>query len=170
MTVAVRNPPRLVGSGDQLVMTVLLAVVGLLAALIVSMAILFSQAAPAVTRFAYDAVAPLLPEPDPLPAPTVRPKALASAAQWYTTDDYPAASVRRGAQGVVRPLLHIDPLGRVRRCDIALSSGDADLDAATCSAAIRRGRFAPARDARGRPIWAVIPGSKVHWVLHAPTQ
>lgn len=51
--------------------------------------------------------------------------------------------------GVVRFTLIIDPAGAVSGCEIGQSSGDADLDRATCDLLTERGKFSPATDAQG---------------------
>lgn len=66
--------------------------------------------------------------------------------------DYPRGARRSGAQGSVIVDIHIDPRGRVSRCDIVSSSGDADLDLGTCDLIRNRFRYAPARNAEGEPV------------------
>lgn len=70
--------------------------------------------------------------------------------------DYPDAAAEAGISGTVgvRYLVWTD--GRVRECDVTRSSGDAELDAITCRLIEERFRFRPSRDARGRPVPAVI--------------
>ncbi len=59
--------------------------------------------------------------------------------------------------------LLIDPGGRARECRVTRSSGIGALDAATCRAALRRLRWAPARDTAGRAVtaWA---GGQNEWL------
>jgi TonB family protein len=64
-----------------------------------------------------------------------------SRGYWITDADYPFISAQKGAEGLVRVQLNITPEGRVGKCKILRSSGDLDLDATTCAAYTRRGRF-----------------------------
>lgn len=70
--------------------------------------------------------------------------------------DYPDAAAEAGIGGMVgvRYLVWTD--GRVRECDITRSSGSPELDATTCRLIEERFRFRPSRDARGRPVPAII--------------
>ena len=54
--------------------------------------------------------------------------------------------------------------GRVTDCAVTRSSGNAELDTATCRLIKRRLRYRPARDAQGRPIPAAIVG-KQEWTV-----
>jgi TonB family protein len=94
----------------------------------------------------------------------VRARALEPIANWFSDRDYPAAALRRERQGVTHFRAGIDPRGNVESCTIVESSGDASLDAATCSIISIRGRFEPARDAAGRAVSDTV-GSRVRWVL-----
>lgn len=71
---------------------------------------------------------------------------------WITTADYPARALREKREGVTRFRLLISDRGRITDCQILVSSGSPDLDAATCTALRKRARFTPARDARGQPV------------------
>lgn len=83
---------------------------------------------------------------------------------WISQEDYPAAAIRANAEGVVGYRLDVDPNGRPTSCSVLESSGNADLDAAACTLLTRRGRFEPARDARGRAISGSYV-SRVRWDL-----
>ena len=78
--------------------------------------------------------------------------------------DYPRAARRAGAQGTVFVRFLVDPDGRVGRCTVTRTSGNADLDAATCSLIQRRFRYAPARDANGQAVADEIVGRQVWWI------
>lgn len=73
--------------------------------------------------------------------------------------DYPRAARRVGAEGQVLVRFTVEPSGRVGACTVARSSGNADLDATTCSLIQKRYRFEPARDRTGR----AVPDEKA-WV------
>lgn len=78
--------------------------------------------------------------------------------------DYPAAARRTGAQGSVIVHLHIDPRGRVARCEVARSSGHPELDGGTCRLIGARFRYEPARDAAGRPIADLRAWKQDWWI------
>jgi protein TonB len=69
--------------------------------------------------------------------------------EWVTTDDYPQAALRAGAQGRTSFRLDIGADGRVTDCTVSRSSGSADLDDAACRVLRKRARFTAARDAGG---------------------
>ena len=66
--------------------------------------------------------------------------------------DYPAAAARANIGGAVIVRFTVGADGRVRDCGVMRSSGNDDLDATTCRLIERRFRYAPARDAAGRPV------------------
>ena len=80
-----------------------------------------------------------------------RPEKVIQGAPWITSEDYPPAALRRSSSGEVVLRLTINAAGRVSECAVAVSSGDADLDATSCRLFALRGRYAPALDAEGRP-------------------
>jgi protein TonB len=57
--------------------------------------------------------------------------------------------------------------GRVTACTVTTSSGNNDLDDATCRISRSKVRFTPAKDDAGNPISSTYPLS-VRWVL--PTE
>jgi protein TonB len=65
--------------------------------------------------------------------------------------DYPDAARRARRGGTVLARIDINTRGRVARCTVTRSSSDPDLDATTCRLIAARFRYAPARDALGRP-------------------
>ena len=87
-----------------------------------------------------------------------------SPGAWFSPDAYPPAALRKGAQGRTVATLAINDEGRVTGCTVQASSGDSDLDAATCRIALDRGQFQPATDAQGIPI-ASSYRLPVRWVL-----
>ncbi len=66
--------------------------------------------------------------------------------------DYPRDALRAGASGTVRTRFTVGMDGRVSRCVVTGSSGNAELDDITCRLIVKRFRFRPARDGSGRPI------------------
>jgi protein TonB len=95
------------------------------------------------------AAAAAQPAPPPVAAPPARAPTPASAASYFSNDDYPAEAIRNREQGLVRFRVTIGPDGSVTGCAVTASSGSASLDAATCRIAAERLRFTPARDAEG---------------------
>jgi protein TonB len=111
------------------------------------------------------AVTPQPPSPSPSASFTpsgARPRN--DSGGWITTDDYPAAPPRRGIEGTTAYRLGIATSGRVSTCEITASSGDAQLDAATCKFITRRARFEPAADGKGAPVTGTYSGT-VLWQI-----
>ena len=109
------------------------------------------------------------PPPPPPPPPKRWPKS-APARQIAGTigpDDYPAAAVAAGAEGSVTIRIAVLKDGRVGDCVAAISSGNADLDAASCRLARERFRFRPATDRKGRPI-SSLATRRIVWTQPGP--
>jgi len=105
--------------------------------------------------------------PPPPPAANLSRGAAPRGSQgdWFPQDSYPAAARRAGAEGRVSLAVDVGVNGRVTACRVTASSGNPDLDAATCRLATRHGRFTPALGADGTPIAATYPLRNVRWVL-----
>lgn len=84
---------------------------------------------------------------------------------WFPQDSYPAAARRAGAEGRVSVSVDVGTNGRVTACRVTASSGDADLDNATCRLATRNGRFTPALDTAGKPVASTTALRNVRWRL-----
>lgn len=69
-----------------------------------------------------------------------------------TDADYPEAAARSRAGGTVLVRYTVTPDGRATGCFSTRSSGNAELDHATCRLIERRFRFEPARNAAGEPV------------------
>lgn len=119
---------------------------------------------------------PLPPIPDALPAKPAEPTAptvsLARGAaargnqgDWFPSDSYPSAARRASAEGLVSVRVGVGANGRVTDCAVTASSGNADLDGATCRLATRNGRFEPARDAAGEKVPSIVNLRNVRWRL-----
>lgn len=100
-------------------------------------------------------------QPQAAPQPA---QALQELHNYFSADDYPTQAQRRNAQGTVHFTLVIDRRGMPSRCAVDQSSDDPDLDRVTCEIMLRRARFSPARDARGRAVEGSV-SSRVRWVL-----
>lgn len=115
------------------------------------------------------AAPPAPPAPPPAPpapprvAENVKPKS--NPGSWFSDDDYPPAARRAEAQGRVSVSLTVGASGRVTDCRVTASSGNSDLDDATCRLARSRGRFTPAKDASGNAIESTFPLPGVRWKL-----
>jgi len=83
--------------------------------------------------------------------------------------DYPPAARVLDIEGEVITRYVIDTHGRIDRCSILQSSGSEVLDATTCRLSIKRFRYAPARDASGRPVEDVIDDTH-HWHINRDAQ
>jgi TonB family protein len=68
---------------------------------------------------------------------------------WFTSRDYPDASLRKGAQSDVRVRLNIDSAGRPTHCTALTHFEDSRFSQAVCAAFMRRARFQPAELADG---------------------
>jgi periplasmic protein TonB len=84
---------------------------------------------------------------DPVP-----PRPVGSPGDWIGADDYPRNALQSGETGIVHFALQIGIDGAPIACEVAASSGSADLDHATCALMMQRARFSPAHDAKGRPV------------------
>ncbi len=94
---------------------------------------------------------------------TVKPVAK-NLASVVGADDYPAAALRSEASGRTSVALTISAHGLVSDCSVTASSGNVDLDTATCRLMQRRARFTPATDAAGKATGARYETS-VNWQI-----
>lgn len=98
------------------------------------------------------AAPPAPPAPPPPPVVSKAAQARGNPAGWITSDDYPSRALRDEAQGRVTASWTVNEQGRAENCQIVSSSGNADLDEATCALVLRRARYTPALDASGKPM------------------
>ena len=77
--------------------------------------------------------------------------------------DYPRAAKKAGIGGRVFVRIAVGTDGRVSRCTVTRSSGNAELDETSCRLIEQRYRFEPARDARGRSVPDAVVESHVWW-------
>jgi TonB family protein len=82
--------------------------------------------------------------------PAVRARSLQPLATYFSDEDYPAAALRAGEQGIVAFRLRAGPDGKPSGCTILSSSGSSSLDSTTCRILMERPSFEPARDAQGK--------------------
>ena len=83
---------------------------------------------------------------------------------WLSTDDYPAIALRAEAEGVAAYRLIVGTNGKVSACELTRSTGNAQLDAATCRFIERRARFDPATDESGAKVVGSFTGT-VKWEI-----
>lgn len=77
--------------------------------------------------------------------------------------DYPRAASQARIGGTVIVRFTVDRDGRPGGCRVMRSSGNADLDAATCRLIERRFRYRPALDAEGRPVADILGWKQTWW-------
>jgi len=109
-------------------------------------------------------VPPAPPPPPPKPVVSQRAAVQGNPGRFFGPDAYPPAAIRAEAQGRVVAALTVGPDGRVSGCTVTSSSGNSDLDDATCRIARSKVRFTPAKDDAGNPTSSsyTLP---VRWVL-----
>ena len=78
--------------------------------------------------------------------------------------DYPPAARRARIEGTVGATVYVGSDGRVSRCVVSTSSGNAELDAITCRLIEERFRYDPARTLDGTPV-ADVAGRTQRWWL-----
>ncbi len=83
--------------------------------------------------------------------------------------DYPKAAYDAKIGGTVHLRFTVGVNGRITDCAVTRSSGNADLDAATCRLLMARSKYKPARDPWGRKVPDVWTGEHV-WSLSPLTE
>ncbi|HZU62285.1 MAG TPA: energy transducer TonB [Novosphingobium sp.] len=106
--------------------------------------------------------APVAPPPPKVAAQRAVPRG--NPGDWVTPEDYPSRPLREGVQGVTSFRVTIGPDGRVTGCEITGSSGNDELDKATCTYFARRARFKPAVGSDGQPMTDSY-ANRVKWVI-----
>jgi outer membrane biosynthesis protein TonB len=74
-----------------------------------------------------------------------------SAYTWFSDDDYPGKMLSGGYEAIVNFRILVDETGRTTSCHIQSSTRPKDFDDVVCRIVMRRARFHPALDARGKP-------------------
>ena len=97
--------------------------------------------------------------PDPFQRPH-EPKAasprLMNASSLITARDYPREAINEKRGGTSKLKIEVDEGGVAQTCAIIESSGHGDLDAAACTAVMRRARFSPAIDDAGNQVGGIF--------------
>jgi len=81
-----------------------------------------------------------------------------------TNADYPPSARAARQGGTVTTYFNVDTDGRVSKCRVIESSGNADIDAITCRLIEQRFRFEPARNKAGQPIADVTGWQQAWWL------
>jgi protein TonB len=93
-----------------------------------------------------------LPEVRAMPVFPREARPISSVRGIFRASDYPADAWLLDEKGRVEYDLIIDPEGKVSKCTIAVSSGSAALDEATCAIVTERAQFQPAMADADTPI------------------
>ncbi|KPF51910.1 MULTISPECIES: energy transducer TonB [Novosphingobium] len=107
--------------------------------------------------------APPAPPAPPPPPPPVPGTPRGNPGDWVTSNDYPSRALREGAEGTTGFRLEYDASGRPTNCSVTRSSGNQELDAATCQNLMRRARFKPGTQ-NGQPVGSTY-SSSVRWQI-----
>lgn len=83
--------------------------------------------------------------------------------------DYPRAAYDANASGTVSVQYTVTTKGRATGCSVTRSSGNVELDRATCRLIEERFRYEPSRDARGNPVESRILQDH-SWTVHRDEQ
>lgn len=95
------------------------------------------------------------------------PKPKGSPGYWVSSDDYPSKALREERSGTSIFRVKVGTDGRVQTCEVTSSSGHGDLDAAACTAVMRRARFETAIGDEGQPIEGWYSNS-MRWIIPEP--
>lgn len=79
--------------------------------------------------------------------------------EWVRYDDYPSGAIKRRAEGRTLVLFAIDRSGRSSSCKVVKSSGDLDLDTASCRLGRKGARVPQTADASAQTRWLLLPMS-----------
>ena len=101
----------------------------------------------------------VLGEQAPLTPVTVR-----NESELLTSDDYVTRAAGLGKSGFTVVEVLVDATGKPQTCGVAATSGSKDLDLKACAAAVLRGKYTPAADENGVPMYGVHR-LRVRWVI-----
>lgn len=80
------------------------------------------------------------------------PSKLLNTREIFAYENYPYWAREGWEEGTVRVRVELSASGAVTSCQVTRSSGSAALDVGTCNIITARGRFAPARDEKGKAV------------------
>ena len=104
------------------------------------------------------------PTPEPLQAALFTPRGARPSNRpqsWISNADYPASTE---AEGIAAYRLIVGTNGRVSACEVTRSTGNRQLDGATCKLIERRARFEAATDETGAKVVGSYSGT-VKWEI-----
>jgi TonB family protein len=93
---------------------------------------------------------------------TLTPVIVRNASEMLTSDDYVSRAAGTGKSGFTVVEILIDPTGKPQTCGLVSTSGSKDLDLKACAAGVLRGKYAPATDETGSPMYGVYR-MRVRW-------
>lgn len=96
--------------------------------------------------------------------PAVPPSVIGDPGEWVTPEDYPSEQLRKWKSGTVVFVLTVDDQGRATACSVTESSGVSELDQKACEVLLKRARFVPAKDQKGRPVQSLYR-NRVRWQI-----
>lgn len=82
------------------------------------------------------------------------PEPKKSWASYASPYDYPASALSALAEGETHALIDVSPEGRASNCRVIRTSGNQEIDEATCMIVTKRARYDPARNYEGGAIAA----------------
>ena len=94
------------------------------------------------------------------------PVAVRNESELLTSDDYVTRAAGLGKSGYTVVEVLVDATGKPQTCGVAATSGSKDLDVRACAAAVLRGKYMPAADEKGLPMYGVHR-LRVRWVLES---
>lgn len=94
------------------------------------------------------------------------PVTVRNDAELLTSDDYVTRATGLGKSGFTVVEVLVDATGKPQTCGVAATSGSKDLDLRACAAAVLRGKYTPAADENGLPMYGVHR-LRVRWVLQS---
>ena len=94
------------------------------------------------------------------------PVAVRNESELLTSDDYVTRAAGLGKSGYTVVEVLVDATGKPQTCGVAATSGSKDLDVRACAAAVLRGKYTPAADEKGLPMYGVHR-LRVRWVLES---
>lgn len=82
------------------------------------------------------------------------PVTVRNESELLTSDDYVTRAAGLGKSGYTVVEVLVDAAGNPQTCGVAATSGSKDLDLKACAAAALRGKYTPAADENGLPMFA----------------
>ncbi|MES2904645.1 MAG: energy transducer TonB [Pseudomonadota bacterium] len=127
-----------------------------------------SASAPATRTVVVETLLDSTDRPPPPPSawivPTPAKRVRVTNMEVFNETNYPFWANHNALEGEVPFRVAVDASGRALGCEVIERSNVADLDRGTCDLLMEQVRFAPALDARGRPI-AGIYRQTIRWRL-----